>query len=355
MTASLDAGAVDAEWLTHRLRAGGVIRDARVTEVESRAVGVGMLGDSIRFAVRYDRDEGAPTSFVGKFASSDPVSRKTGHEFGLYGREVGFYRHLAGTVAIRTPHCYSAELDEADGSFALLLEDLTPARAGNQLTGCGLTDAETAMAQAAALHGPRWNDATLRDQPFLDNSGARDFVLRVFPDCLAEFHRRYDDVLEPEYMAVCDRYGAIIGNALDHQPGSFTLTHGDFRLDNMLFDARDGEVPLAVLDWQSPAIGLGAVDVAYFLGLALSAEDRRRHERHLLDYYLDCLRGYGVRDYGPDDLYRDYRLTLLSGVSTAVFASASTKRTERGDQMFLAMARGGCAQAIDTDALALFA
>lgn len=130
MSAALDAGAVDAAWLTERLRAAGVIRDARVTDVASRAVGVGMLGDSIRFEVSYDRDEGAPPSFVGKFASADPVSRKTGHEFGLYGREVGFYRHVADTVAIRTPHCYSAEIDEADGSFALLLEDLTPARPG---------------------------------------------------------------------------------------------------------------------------------------------------------------------------------------------------------------------------------
>ena len=114
------------------------------------------------------------------------------------------------------------------------------------------------MEQAAALHGPRWNDASLRDHAFLNVSGAREFVIQVFPDCLAEFHRRYDGVLEPEYMAVCDRYGALVGKAMDTKPGSFTLTHGDFRLDNMLFDARGGEVPLAVLDWQSPAIGIGA-------------------------------------------------------------------------------------------------
>lgn len=353
MSAELEAGAVDADWLTRRLRAAGAIREGRVIEVERRAVGVGMLGDSIRFAVTYDRDEGAPASFVGKFASDDPVSRKTGFEFGLYGREVGFYRHVAPTVAIRTPHCWSAELDESDGTFALLLEDLTPARPGNQLTGCDLADAEAAMEQAAALHGPRWNDATLRDHAFLDTSGTRAFVVKVFPDCLAEFHRRYDGMLEPEYMAICDRYAAVVDKAFGHVPTAFTLTHGDFRLDNMLFDANGGRDRLAVLDWQSPAIGIGAVDVAYFLGLALSVEDRRQHERHLLEYYLEQLRGFGVRDYGHDDLYRDYRLTLLSGVSTAVFASASTKRTERGDQMFLAMARGGCQQAIDTDALAL--
>ena len=106
-----------------------------------------------------------------------------------------------------------------------------------------------------------------------------------------------------------------------------------------------------MVDWQSPAIGPGAVDVAYFLGLALSIADRRRHERALLDLYREELRRYGVTDYTHDQLYADYRRTLLSGVSTAIFASASTKRTERGDAMFLAMARGGCAQAIDTDAL----
>ncbi|OWK33233.1 phosphotransferase [Sphingomonas dokdonensis] len=355
MAADLESSAVDAAWLTTRLRDAGVLRAARVTAVEATPVGVGMLGDSIRFVVDYDQDEGAPGSFVGKFASTDPTSRQTGAGFGLYEREVGFYRHVADTVAVRSPKCVSIEHDPADGTFALLMEDLTPARAGNQLTGCDLADAERAMEQAAALHGPRWNDASLRDHAFLDTSGARDFVVNVFPDCLAEFHRRYDGVLEPEYMAVCDRYGALLGSAPVLQPTSFTLTHGDFRLDNMLFDARGGEVPLAVLDWQSPSIGLGAVDVAYFLGLALSIEDRRQHERHLLEYYLEQLRGYGVREYGYDDLDRDYRLTLLSGVSTAVFASASTKRTERGDAMFLAMARGGCAQAIDCDALALMA
>lgn len=355
MSADLDATSVDAAWLTQRLRAAGLLREGNVTQMEATPVGVGMLGDSIRFVVDYDRDEGAPTSFVGKFASSDPTSRQTGAGFGLYEREVGFYRHLADTVAIRSPRCHSAEYDPADGTFALLLEDLTPARAGNQLTGCDIADAERAMEQAAALHGPRWNDESLRELSFLDSSGARDFVVSVFPDCLAEFHRRYDGVLEPEYMAVCDRYGELVGGAFNHVPKNFTLTHGDFRLDNMLFDARGGEVPLAVLDWQSPGIGIGAVDVAYFMGMALSIENRRAHERHLLEYYLEQMRGYGVRDYDYDALYYDYRLTLLSGVSTAVFASASTKRTERGDAMFLAMARGGCAQAIDCDALALIA
>lgn len=353
MSADLEPAAVGPEWLTERLRAAGVLREARVTAVtERRSVGAGMLGDSIRFAVAYDRDEAAPASFVGKFASADPVSRQTGQAYGLYEREVGFYREVARTVAIRTPTCHFAEYDPTDGAFALLMEDLSPARQGNQLTGCDLADARLAMEQAAALHGPRWNDRTLAYHPFLNLTGAASSVIDVFPECIAEFHRRYNGMLEPDYMDVCDRYAALVARRLPPPaPRNTTLTHGDFRLDNMLFDARDGALPMVTLDWQSPAIGVGAVDVAYFLGMALPIELRRANERALLEHYLEALRVYGVRDYSYDELYDDYRRTSLSGVSTAVFASASTKRTERGDAMFLAMARGGCAQAIDTEAL----
>ena len=102
MSAALEPAAVDGDWLTARLRAAGVVRDARVTNVAGTPVGVGMLGDSIRFDVGYDRDEGAPASFVGKFACADPVSRKTGVDYGLYQREVMFYREIADTGA--NPH-----------------------------------------------------------------------------------------------------------------------------------------------------------------------------------------------------------------------------------------------------------
>ena len=60
--------AVTPDWLTAVLRRAGVLRSARVTDFTWMAVGAGMLGDSIRFDLRYDRDEGAPASVVGKFA-----------------------------------------------------------------------------------------------------------------------------------------------------------------------------------------------------------------------------------------------------------------------------------------------
>ncbi len=354
MGRTLTREAVDAAWLTDVLREAGAIRAARVVATEAEAVGVGMLGESIRFALAYDRDEeGAPASVVGKFASSDPVSRRTGLDYGLYQREIAFYREIADTVAIRTPHCFFADIDLDTGAFALVLEDLSPARVGNQLAGCSIDDAERAMVQAAALHGPRWNDPALREAFQVVGGEGAGAVVEAMPGCLAEFHRRYDDMLEPHYMAFCDRYAAVSDRFLGRAYDRLSLIHLDFRLDTMLFDAAGGRVPLAVVDWQSVTAGPPSLDVAYFIGLCLAPELRRRHERDLLRRYLDELRRYGVTDYDEDALYADYRVTLLQGVQTAIFASAGTKRTERGDQMFLAMARRGIDQAIDADSLAV--
>ena len=48
-----------------------------------------------------------------------------------------------------------------------MMEDLAPAEQGDQLGGCSADDAALAMEQAAHLHGPRWDDPTLRNFDFL--------------------------------------------------------------------------------------------------------------------------------------------------------------------------------------------
>lgn len=345
------AETVDPARLTDVLRRSGALQSARVTDLTWKNVGAGMLGDSIRFDLRYDRDEGAPTSVVGKFPARDAVSRATGIDYGLYQTEfLRFYQEIAATSQCARPNATTPMSTSATGDFAVILEDLGPARQGNQLTGCSIADAEQAMIQGAALHGPRWGEAGLRDILWIaSRAGSGQVVLDGMPGFIAEFHHRYDGILEPEFMAVADRYAANALAFLGRDYAPLTLGHVDFRLDNMLFDARGGTVPLAVLDWQSVSVTAGMLDISYFLGAGITRDERRKHERDLLNLYLEELRRYGVRDYGWDALWHDYRVTAFQGVSTAIFASAATARTERGDAMFLAMARGACAQVIDID------
>jgi len=345
---------VTPEWLTVALRHAGVLRDSKVIGVTTKRVGNGMFGDSVRFAIEYDRaEEAAPTSVVGKFASTDPVSRENGASIGLYETEVNFYRSFRDTVSVRAPHCYVVDQDPESKDFTLILEDLTPARGGDQIIGCSVEDAYHAMDQAAALHGPRWADPTLRDIPWMNRrSETGNFLLDGFDGFMRDFRGRYDDMLEPEFMAECVRLQAKIEKYFLPRGAPDAPQHTDFRLDNMLFDARDGAVPLAVLDWQSISVGYGMLDVAYFIGAGLLPDVRRQNERALVEHYMERLRAYGVKDYDWNQAWVHYRLGILQGVFTAIFASVVTGRTERGDQMFMTMARRHCQHAMDLESLA---
>ena len=130
------------------------------------------------------------------------------------------------------------------------------------------------------------------------------------------------------------------------------MVHGDFRLDNLLFDIRGGTEAIAVLDWQTLGIGNGLTDIGYFLGCGIGDTLRRAHERELLELYCAEMTARGV-PLTVDAIWRDYAVGALHGVSTAVFSAAFVVRTERGDANFLSMARGACALCVEHASLDL--
>jgi hypothetical protein len=348
---------VDAAWLTLALRrAGSLGAAASVAEVVARPVGHGLIGDSFRFEVTYDGDApGAPASLVGKFPAVDPVSKAAGVSLNLYAREVAFYREMAATVKIAIPHAYVAEIDPANGDFTLLFEDLTPARHGDQLSGCSLEDAETAMLEAAALHGPRWGDPSLMTLEWLNSRpAANGSILDILPGVVAGFRERYQDLLEPNHMAVCEALPGVWAKVNADTSAPPAIMHGDFRLDNILFDVQGGRRRMATLDWQTVGIGPALVDVAYFLSAGLPPDVRRANEDALVRRYHAELLRLGVKDYRWDACWRDYRRFAVNGVFMAVFSAMVVERTPRGDQMFMTMARGACAQVLDHGAFSFW-
>lgn len=354
IAASVDE--IDPAWMTAALRSSGALPTGRVTDLDVTPVGNGLVGDSFRLAITYDgAPASAPASVVGKFAAADPASRASGAAFNLYGREVGFYRELASTVGIITPRTHFARIDPATSAFTLIFEDFGPARAGDQLTGCSVADAGTAMLEAAALHAPRWNDPALKDIDWLAAGAAMyPAIIAALPGVIAAYRERYDGVLEDDYMAVVGRLPEIMPLFQGVAEGPFTVQHGDFRLDNILFDIQGCTRRMGTLDWQTLAIGPGLTDVTYFLSAGLSPELRRGHERDLVEAYHDELRRLGVSGYGLADCWTDYRRMAVHGVFMGVFSAIAVERTERGDALFLAMTRGACAQALDLDTFDLW-
>ena len=346
--------AITADWLTRALAAGGV--QARVRDFTTRRIGTGQIGQSLRFDLAYDQaSPGAPASLVGKFPAPEPDSRNTGVVLGNYRREVNFYNHLASSALIATPRCYFAGYDEATHDFALIMEDLAPAQPGDQLAGCTLEQSRLVLREAARLHASHWDDGRIEELAWVSGTRASGGGGVADPGALQAlwqgFCARYGDRIEPDMRRVGERLVARYDRYEASYQGPRSLTHIDFRPDNMMFATAAGGRPVTVLDWQSLAFGCGVSDVAYFLAGALKRDERRRMERELVAEYHQHLAELGVR-YDFERLWTDYRGRAFALFLVGFYAAMLVTQTPRGDEMFLAMVRGATEQVLDLDSLA---
>jgi len=341
------AAAVTPGWLQARLVATGALTQGRVIGAASVPIGTGQVGDTARFTLSYDPPGAGPATLAAKFAAADVTSRSTAAMLGLYAKEVHFYRELAARIDVRCPQVFAAELTDDGATFVLLLEDLGPARGGNQLDGCSFADAQAAVCQAAALHAPTWGVASLGAAAWLQPvPGLTDRICEMYPAAHAIFRERYDGLLAPDLMAVCDALCDHAAGYYRRNPPQRAVCHGDFRLDNMLFDTRGGRDPIAVVDWQTAAWDCPIKDLGYFLGCGIGSALRHAHEDDLIALYCAEMSRRGV-PLTREAIWTRYRLGALHGVATAVFSSAFVVRTERGDANFLSMAHNACELARD--------
>ena len=314
------------------------------------------MARNLRFELTWSpSDPALPSSVVGKFPSDDPKSRATGQQQGAYEKEVRFYRELASTVGIRTPRCWFADIAPEDGDFVMLMEDLAPAVQGDQLAGCSVDEAALALEEASRLHAPRWGDPGLEQLGFLTapSTQSGQLLQAVYKTLWPGFAERYATSLSREALDLSQRLGDRLADWVLSGRAPLTLVHGDYRIDNMLFGSEAGGYPLAVVDWQTLGLGAGVADVAYFLGASLLPEERRSHEKALVREYHAHLVAGGIEGYGWDACFEDYRRNTFGGIVMAVVASMLVEQTERGDEMFLAMATRHALHALELESEAL--
>ena len=120
---------------------------------------------------------------------------------------------------------------------------------------------------------------------------------------VARWSRQYAE-LQTEHIPAMEKLAAWLPENVPPEDPT-TIVHGDFRLDNLMFQSPAGGYPVAAVDWQTPGQGPATADVAYFMGAGPLPDDRRAMERGLVHDYLEALSGYGgiigeVRD-GLDD------------------------------------------------------
>ncbi|MBV9089589.1 MAG: aminoglycoside phosphotransferase family protein [Mycobacteriaceae bacterium] len=328
---------VTSAWLS-------TVLGVEITAVDITAIGTGQTGATYRISATYTRGQaGLPDTFVIKLPAQDDAVRD---RVALgYRSEVAFYERVAQQTAVPTPHCFYCDISDDGADFALLLADMAPAAQGDQVAGCTALEARLAVTALAGLHGPSWCDPAWLglDEVAMPKPGDENAA------------RGLGDVARLSAEITLDKLGAQLSPAdsetltaamnvvtpwLLAEPGRYSLMHGDYRLDNMLFDPDRSRV--TIVDWQTMGIGLPARDLAYFGATSLLPETRTAIEGQLVGDYHRSLLTHGITDYDREMCWRDYRLGMLQAPLLASLGFAFAASTERGDAMVAVMLQRGC-------------
>lgn len=337
---------ITPEWLSSALRAD-------VTAVTAQPIGTGQTGATYRLSVTYGGATELPATFAVKLPSQDETVRE---RVALgYRSEHAFYTHVADVVDVPIPPSYYCDISDDGGDIVLILADMAPAVQGDQIAGCDTQEAELAARAIAGLHGPTWCDPTWADFPGLAMSMPNADAAKGLGDVAVMATQitldRFGEVMTEENRETATAAMALTTPWLLAEPGRFSLMHGDYRLDNLLFTPDRSSI--TVVDWQTLGVGLPARDLAYFAATSLLPAQRGELDEQLVTAYHDELLSCGITGYDRDACWRDYRIGMLQAPLITTLGCAFASNTERGDEMMRVMLERGCQAIRDLGSLEL--
>lgn len=349
---------VTAAWIQERLNAAGY--SVSLTGFDHATLGAGLMGNTYRLTLHHDGDgAGQPQSVVFKCTGDSPISRQLGKRgFGIegrpgfYGAEVRFYAQFSADLPIRTPRAYATWLSEEEDEFSLLLEDFPQSRAGDEFTGCSAELVLSSMRGLAGLHAPMWNSPVFQGNSWLSPiSPALKPVLKSNMDrAIVRVKERHLHHFSAEDMALVEGFAPHYADWVCAQGRPIGLTHGDFRLDNMLFDQGES----ITLDWQTFTSAHPGRDTGLFLGCSVGTEMRREVQAAALSAYHERLCKLGVENYSLEQCTDDFLFGVFIGLQAVVIGMNAVRSTERGTQMFMKKFARCRATIEDHDALGRF-
>ena len=317
---------ITPDWLTAALGErlpGTIVASAEVAPLHDIA---NYNGNLAKVLTRYTSHDGAaPDSLVAKLVPENERMLHLGTSLGVYQREAALYSAIGPATGVRLPNLFGFSEDPETGISALLLEDLSHLRTGDQYIGFTLAEAEPTLLQFSRQHAAWWDRLELDamswlpawNEPAMVEFAASAYA-QIWPACAAIF----EDILPAEAIVLGGRLTDILGDLMnDVAAPPVTLVHGDARHENLMFDPADESAAPYVVDWQFVARGRGVMDVAYYLTQSGPPELATAHERALVERYHEELCRGGVTGYSAAQCWEDYRRFAYYALVYPVFAA----------------------------------
>ena len=315
---------------------------------EPVGVGIGLVGELFRLTLDWAGDTDLET-VVAKMAAPTEDGRFVPMVLGMYEKEVAFYQTLGAESGLPTPAHYFSDFNPENHEFVLLIEDMTGSRTIDQIEGCDMDTAMLAVERLAAFHSRWWDSADLDNYEWLWPSDDERFAPLVagsfqqnWAPAVELMGQHVDAKLQSLGDVFHEKYGAICA-ALSAGPTTFC--HGDYRVENFFLQAGTDR-PFTVCDWQLVARSRGPRDLAYF-GQSLTIENRRAHEKEMVQRYVEVLAAGGVDGYDFNTAWHDYRVATLYCLPYPVIAGAGLDNHDERSLALPTAMMERCAAAID--------
>ena len=322
---------ITPQWLTKALCSTGISPNVIVTSLRIEPIAeFTCAGQLARLHLSFRQSQSTlPRILVAKLHAPDEPLRAKTRPFTPDKCEILFYQHLADEIPLRIPHCYYSAMNVTDGKYVRILEDLAPAKVGNQIKGSTAEETALALRAIASFHAHWWQNEKLEEFDWLagsptDSDSIARWVLDQYQKAFLIFVNKAGTLLTD----AAKTFGEQLPEKLMEKPQfgkpPSTLVHGDFRLENVFFGASLGKSGFAVIDWQDISRGEGVWDVAWFIGGCLQVTSNRQvEERQLLKIYHETLKANGVNGYTFEACWEDYRLAMSRYFVQAVLMVAS--------------------------------
>jgi len=236
-------------------------------------------------------------------------------------QEAGFYARLAASLpSPPVVRCLAARVPSPASPGWFLMEDLRATHAPAPDDEIDLGPAVDALAR---VHAARWEAGERFTWP---RSNPTEESVRAAVHRLAShlpvFFDTAGDALTADGRKVYERvFASTLRPWLRMVDGrAQTLIHGDAHIGNFLFPREPGG-SVYLVDWALWQADVGARDLAFLL-LRWPPDRRRRMEEPLLRRYHGRLEALGVRGYGWDELWTDYRQCCVRNLTVPLMRQA---------------------------------
>lgn len=306
---------VTATWMTDAMAArhpGTVVRDVRLRDVEDGT------NRRARAELTYARGGGPRSVFVK--CPGRPSNRVALLALGALQTEARLATSGV-TLPLEHPLPYAAGIDRARLGAVVVMDDVEAdgGRSNDARAPLSVDEVASGLEGLARLHAAYWGTALPPSLGFLRPWRLGRGWAAVSVASLARGRKRlarsHDPSIVPAGLDVRRLGRQFRQSALLAATGAQTFLHGDPHPGNSY--ARSGG-RVGFFDWQLARTGHWSHDVGYFLVSSLDADDRRSHERALLDSYLDALRAASGARAVPDReaAWDRYRATPAFGLAT---------------------------------------